>query len=190
MNETWQAPEGWGNPKLTEFQEIPLPESVSWFPATSAWWWVVGAVILFLAYRCFRVFERWQRNRYRREAIEWLRGGIDGDERLQQLPVVLKATAMRAYGRERVASLGGEAWLEFLRRTGQQDGFSKRVGAALLEADYADPEQWSGVRENGDALIAAAQSWIKHHVVSSDDPKRQAENLQLELAVSAVSNRQ
>lgn len=178
MNPTWEPPEDWGNPLLSEFQEIALSEPVSFLPATKAWWWLAGAVILWLVYRGYRVFERWRRNRYRREAVAWLREAvsrINRDELLQQLPVLLKVTAMHAYGRERVASLEGSAWLGFLRRHGPQDCFTEEIGAALLEVAYADPAHWSDVSNQGGALIAAVETWIEHHVFPEDEPKPETE---------------
>lgn len=170
MNPGWEPPDGWGNPLLSEFEEIVLPEPVSFLPATEAWWWLAGAVLLWLAWLGYRALERYQQNRYRREALAWLREAgarIDKDELLRALPVLLKMTAMHAYGREGTASLAGEEWLEFLRRHGPPGCLPEGTGAALLEAAYADPARWSNVHERGELLIAATKTWIEHHVQQS-----------------------
>ena len=144
MRPPFEPPEGWGYPALAELAEIVIPDAVSFVPATDAWWWPAGAVLLWLAHRGYLVLNRWRRDRYRREALTWLSKiarRVDGDELVQKLPILLKATAMHAYGRERTAQLSGMAWLEFLRQNGPPVGIPTPENRLLSQRLSPCPRQ-------------------------------------------------
>ncbi len=155
--------EQFGNPLVRAIEEIHMPEPVAWWPAAPGWR-VLGLLLLaFVLYRFVRACRRWWRNRYRREALRRLEAflGAGRREALRHLPFLLKATALRAYPRDRVAGLSGEPWLAFL--DSRYKGPSFRKDGLLLSVAYRDPAAWDFSKERGDALITMARRWIKEH---------------------------
>ena len=162
MNPDWTPPPGWGNSMVDGLVEVPVIEQVSLFPTTAAWVWVLGLVGLLVVLMLVRAIVTWRRNRYRREALaelEKLRTATD----LGRLPVLLKATALQAYGRSATASLFGQEWLDFLTSKAPAAAFNGPVGEALLEIDYHPREQWQNATDQNEALFNACSTWIKQH---------------------------
>jgi hypothetical protein len=147
---------------LKDFAEVPLPEAVSLWPATAAWLWPLGLAVLLLVTGSAKLWRWWRRNRYRREALARL-ARLNREEALLQLPSLLKATALRAYGRPAVAALHGEAWLGFLSAQCPGTNFDGETGQALLEIDYLPRPQWRHGTTHQEALLSSAITWIRRH---------------------------
>lgn len=134
------------------------PASISMVPQTAGWMVLVVLSALAAAYGLYRYLDYRKRNAYRRQALSALQTtGADAAE----IAIVLRRTALAAYPRESVAGLSGEAWLNFLDRTGETDVFSTGVGRMLATAPYqvstqADP-----------ALAKVARDWISRHRVET-----------------------
>lgn len=162
MNPDWTPPPGWGNSMVDGLVEVPVIDQVSLFPTTAAWAWVLGLAGLLVLLVLVRAVVTWRRNRYRREALaelEKLRAATD----LDRLPVLLKATALRAYGRSATASLFGQEWLDFLTSKAPAAAFNGPIGEALLEIDYRPREQWQNAETQSSALFDTTAVWIKGH---------------------------
>ncbi len=155
---------------LDRLHDIIAPPPVPWWPPAPGWYGLLGILLVLLVAAAVRGFIRWQRNRYRREALaEWRRLQplfATADRRafaLGSLAELLKRTALSAFPRERVAALTGPAWLAFLDRTGPRSGFSTDAGAMIETAAY-DPQAASAA---GDSQIeeatALAHDWLAQH---------------------------
>jgi hypothetical protein len=155
---------------LDRLHDIVAPPPVPLWPPAPGWYYVLVLFLVLVLVVAFRAFARWQRNRYRREALaEFHRQQhrlADPATRLAALAamsVLLKRTAITAYSRAAVAALTGNDWCAFLDRTGGTAAFSASAGRKLAAATY-NP---AGIADlgNGEAtLVANAVShWIKHH---------------------------
>lgn len=127
------------------------PTPVSMMPQTAGWW-VLGALVLAgLGWLAVSSWRDWQARAYRRAAIREL-------EQVGEDPAaiadILRRTALMAWPRDQVAGLTGEAWVTFLRDSGD---FPERMGRTLARAPY-EP----GV-EPDEGLSLAAEAWIRHH---------------------------
>ena len=72
---------------------------------------------------------------------------------------LLKAVALRVFSREDIASLSGEAWLEFLNTT--QSGPS---GMTEFPSGFANAAYLADVPDlDNEALFRAAKAWISNH---------------------------
>ena len=78
------------------------------------------------------------------------------------LSALLKRVAMTAYSRERVASLSGEAWLQFLNQQVAGRGLAKEWGQCLKTAPYQTDGPAVSSEERR-ALIERVRQWIRHH---------------------------
>jgi hypothetical protein len=142
---------------LDKLHDFYQPAPPSWMPQTLGWYVVFGVFFLVIAWTAWRMFERWRRNRYRREGTRELDRISAG-----AIPALLKRTALAAWPREQVASLSGEDWLRFLEAHGGNGGFSKDRGQTLLDLDYRGS---SVTPEEERALRQTAGNWIRRHRV-------------------------
>ena len=147
------------NPEDLIQQLAPLraPEPIGWWPLAPVWWVVISLVAIGLGFLCFKLLQRYQRNAYRREALQWLSELQDESADAQALNRALKATALQAYDATSVASLSGDGWIRFLR-----DSCPKLDNDALdilSRAHTYDPGAVS-VLDWRDARL-----WVTHHEV-------------------------
>lgn len=102
--------------------------------------------------------------RYQRDALrEMTRYQSKSKEDVWALLALAKRVGIVAYGRERVASLSGEAWWEFMQRHSQavvSQQSQKEIEALLYHsnASYID----------FDAIKGFVTLWIKTHKVVED----------------------
>lgn len=155
---------------LDRLHDVVAPPPVPWWPPAPGWLWVLAFVGFLILVAVVRGFLIWQRNRYRREALAELRR----TETLLQNPAsrtaavtglaeLIKRTALTAFPREQVAALNGNAWLQFLDRTGQTTAFSQGSGGWLERIAY-DPRLANNLDENQTHELAAiVGQWIRHH---------------------------
>ena len=57
---------------LQNLNDIALPETVAWWPLASGWYFIIGLLLIALAWSVYRRRQRWTRNRYRRMALSEL----------------------------------------------------------------------------------------------------------------------
>ncbi len=160
-----------GNPKVQGIKEIVLPETVSYVPQTVGWWILLGIVGLVLAWWIYRRYLKWHGNRYRRQALmelamieEQLSQGSGRISALAAISVLIKRTAIEAFGRSNVAEMSGHLWLEFLDRTGSTDAFSSGSGRFLSEFAYAKQETINEMsKETIDKVLVLVKDWINQH---------------------------
>jgi hypothetical protein len=113
---------------------------------------------------------QWQRNRYRREALAELSRQesalFDAAQRakaLASLAELLKRVALTAWPRSEVASITGDAWSNFLDRTGGTTAFSRSLGSILERASY-DPRTAATLDERVlHDLVGMVRHWLIHH---------------------------
>ncbi len=119
--------------------------------------WTAIIVFLFIAFQHFR---KYQKNRYRRDALKAL--NANSTNSITEVFVVLKQTAMHAFGRDAAGHLSGTEWLTFLDAKSRHVNFTKHadeISAVLYqEAELAPATMKS--------IISNAQTWIRTHVPS------------------------
>ncbi len=149
---------------LSRLHDIVVPEPLPWWPPAPGW--IVLAVLALLAGvgLAWIRWRRWKRDAYRRAALTELdRIGSDRTGGLAALPALIKRTALAAYPRAEVASLHGDAWLEFLDREGKTDRFSRGPGRLLPELSFR-PGAAERIDERGATeLLALTRDWIRTH---------------------------
>jgi hypothetical protein len=155
---------------LDRLHDIVLPDPTPWWPPAPGWLWLLGLGAVMTLVLLLRALMRWQRNRYRREALAELAkleasAGKSGPGPAELLGVaeLLKRVALTAWPRDRVATLTGPDWFAFLDRSGGTR-FSSGLGAALEAANYgAVGTAWDAQRFG--ELTAEARRWIRRHRV-------------------------
>lgn len=156
---------------LSQLRDIHLPDPVGLWPLAWGWW----VLIVVLAGALLAGFVYWRRHRrqrrYRLQAKAELKSAYrdyrdNGDVAiyLQNLSVILRRAALTAFPRGQVASLKGEAWLEFLDQSlpGAETPFTKGEGRVLATGPYQRAPQ-ADVK----ALHRLATDWLEHHSVKA-----------------------
>lgn len=170
--ETAQTIAGVAVDPLAGLQDLALPPPLPWLPPQGPGW-VLLALALFgaLAWSGWRWWQRYHRNRYRREALAQLvrvAAALDTPPAIAELSALLKRTALVAFPREAVATLHGEAWRAFLCTRGAP-GFADPLCAPLFDAAYRARGGCNA--EQRAALIGASRQWILAH--RGDAPQAQ-----------------
>ena len=148
---------------LTQLRPNHLPEPIGLWPPAIGWWLLAAMVIIALASLTLFVYRRWQKNRYRNQALQ-LAGAALSHYQQHQNPrqlahecnELLKRVALHAFPKERVAALNGTAWSEFLATTGDLPQF---LGHSAFTNDRYNPNAILSVDDIGELT----QRWIKQH---------------------------
>lgn len=155
---------------LDRLHDIVAPPSAPLWPPAPGWYYVLGLLAVLGLVLLGRGFIRWQRNRYRREALaEWAKLELVLHDPARRVAVLgclgalLKRTALTAYSRAEVAALSGPDWFAFLDRTGRTTVFSAGVGGQLAAAAYDPPSVASVDERNARHIATGVRDWIKHH---------------------------
>lgn len=125
------------NPKslvelLDQMILVPDPAPVSLWPATPIWNVIAGIAVLILAAFIRRGLRRWNANAPRRAARRLILAANDDPILIAD---TLRRFALVVYGRDQVASLTGDDWIDFLNTSGP-GGFDRDVGEVLTSAPY------------------------------------------------------
>jgi len=125
-----------------QLRDIHLPAPPGWWPPAPGWW-VLAALLLALAAWATMILYRQARLRRRRQrlyaAISELEHRLHTTPEpvlLARISELLKRLALAQYPRDRVAALHGQAWLEFLDRTGGNGRFAHGPARVLGDGAY------------------------------------------------------
>ena len=133
------------------------PPSPAWTPQTVGWYCVFAAAAIAALWILARRIRRWRFNRYRREALNELKTLA-----ATELSALLKRTALSAWPRERVASLSGPEWLQFLDDALKDSGFKNAPGNRIEDIAFG-PAALSAEEEK--QLRDLTAQWIRSHHV-------------------------
>ncbi|MEG1038482.1 MAG: DUF4381 domain-containing protein [Pseudomonas sp.] len=160
-------------PNIDQLQELPLATPpFSYLPQTWGWLVLLLMVLCASAWWALHRWRRWQRDRYRREALlllEELEQGVSDTtlrlRGLRQLPVLLKRVALSATSTPAVAALSGAQWQAFLT-THARVPLPEHFATRLFTLAYAPDAEVLGIGESEvQTLFAASRTWIEtHHV--------------------------
>lgn len=125
-------------PLIDQLKDIHLPASGTGALQFIQAWWIIAllAAVAVLALVLYRRHQKKIRPRiYALNELEQMRQRYQQhkeDQRLlNEINVLLRRMAILYYDREEVASLSGEAWLQFLDKSGQTKDFSSGPGQIL-----------------------------------------------------------
>ena len=141
------------------------PDALRFSFETPGWYLVAGLLLLVAVLLFVKWLKRYRKNAYRREALRNLRIIEDKSYKqkdvlcLNDVLVLLKLVAIEAFGRQQVAQLYGNDWLEFLESKGKNTPFThykQPIVNTLYDTIEVD------VKEKK-ALIELSKQWIKTH---------------------------
>lgn len=162
---------------LENLHDIVTPGPTPWWPPAPGWYVLIVLLVIIFAWWSVRRMQRWWGNRYRREALAILqemrvRESESPASTLMELDQLLKRVALAAWPRETVAPLSGQAWIDFLRTTGDFDG-DEKVGSDSVHQN----DRWHVLRDiiysknlrerlspaDVESVFLIARRWIQTH---------------------------
>jgi hypothetical protein len=146
---------------LDRLHDIVTPPPVPWWPPAPGWYVVGGVGLVLLGVAAWAAVGRWWAGRYRRAALRELDQLPRGGKVVPAVAELLKRTALAAFPRDRVASLTGDRWLQFLNATGRTEDFTRYPGTVLGDAQYQPGPVLTDEHES--TLLLIARHWIRHH---------------------------
>lgn len=151
---------------LDQLRDIHLPEPVSWWPPAPGWWLLIIITLALTAWTTHFLYRRYKAALYRRQALKKLDQltELNNQQQLTQLYELLKQTANSAYPQLRPASLGTEAFVNFLISSCNKEVF-QQLDFDLAQALYSNSKQGFSSRSNEqlERLLRDARIWIKGH---------------------------
>jgi hypothetical protein len=152
---------------LAKLKDIHLPSAVSWWPLAPGWW-ILLALFLVMLVLVIYLYIRSQRKTSQEIIIEQSlqifyqlqQQSLTPKILIMELSELLRRTAISLYGRDEVANLAGNDWLQFLNKHGSTKAFTEGVGRALAEQPYRP-----NVDYNRDALLGLTNDWLKKQLL-------------------------
>ena len=129
-------------------------------------WYLMGGLLLLFAFLFFlKRLKRYQKNKYRREALKTIAGieqnlqNLNESNQFNDILILLKLVAIKAFGRQEVAQLYGNEWLEFLESKGIRTPFTQYkqiILNTLYEPTLVDLKETK-------VLIELSKKWTRTH---------------------------
>ncbi len=162
MSLLWQiAPSDSLAQTVAEMNLGPLQEPAAVpFTFDTIGWPILAAVILVLIVTLtFFQIRKHIRNRYRREALAELQKVTAGEMNLTHCMVLVKRTAIHAFGREKTGKLAGKEWFSFLDENAKNVAFLS-VQTEVEALIYKDEMPENTAKEK---IIKNTKNWIATH---------------------------
>ena len=164
---------------LNNLHPIILPPAPGLWPLAPGWYLLAAVFLLVLVFASYRYIQKRKANTYRRDALgelSTLRAMLDDSSEnkttLRTLPVLIKATALKAYERHEVASLYGQKWIGFLNTTLATQQFTREDGELLSQLSSSPDSAVAAMRQDQlKHLFASIGYWIKNHRAAEEMEK-------------------
>ncbi|MCW8409199.1 DUF4381 domain-containing protein [Legionella sp. PATHC035] len=151
---------------LAQLKDIHLPTPIGWWPLAPGWYILMGLILFIAILLAYGAYKRHRHALAKKHALLLLNDYLKNYEKEQnsslasaRISELLRRVALVYYPRERVASLHGEEWLEFLNETSKGLDFNL-VKDMLLAAPFK-----TGETMDLKPLFTTAQLWIKQRRV-------------------------
>jgi len=155
---------------LAQLADIHLPEPVSFWPPAPGWW-VLAVLVLVLGIILGRKYYQYYKQRKTCEfALRELQHAYTGYTQSQnpatdpgqlrlayvnEVNAVLRRVALWHFPQSNVASLGGNAWVDFIREKGESSKLTDEIADALSKGRFQ-----THCNVDVDALNDLGRQWI------------------------------
>lgn len=146
---------------IPELENVTLkePPAIA-FHFETVGWKILSVVIVLAAITALILWLRhYFKNKYRREALKELEKRESKGITVQEIFIILKVAAIKAFGREKAGSLYGKEWLNFLDQSGKQVNMSQ-YETPIYNAIYKDMTVDTDTLTN---ILTNSKQWIKNH---------------------------
>lgn len=150
------------NASLDQMHDIIIPPAVSYWPLAPGWYALGLLVLTYGIYLGLKVWSTYQKNLYRREALEVLStlNEEDASKNISTLLGLMKRVGLQHFGREKVAALSEDAWWNFMETHSKVK--VKTEVRKLSKTILYSPDAQATV-EDVKAVKKMAKVWITTH---------------------------
>ncbi len=148
-----------------QLQALYEPEPVKFSFQTPGWYILAGVLLIIVLFLLVRWTINYKKNAYRREALKNLEA-IQARFRqnndiscVNDTLVLLKLVAIQTFGRQTVAELYGDKWIQFLEDSGKDTPFRKHASALFSVAYNKKNSEEAEVN----SIFDLTKKWIKTH---------------------------
>ncbi|MEN9945912.1 MAG: hypothetical protein RLZZ293_298 [Pseudomonadota bacterium] len=134
------------NNPLADLKDIQLPQPVSIFPLAYGWYGIITILILAILIGGYYYYRLVKHRQYQNNLLslvtqieQQLVANPQDTTILSKISILLKQIARSKFANETPQNLYGQAWLEFLDRTGKTQEFTLGVGKILLDVYQNKP---------------------------------------------------
>ncbi|CAM4382857.1 MAG: hypothetical protein LEGION0403_FIIPPAGN_00720 [Legionella sp.] len=152
---------------LTQLKDIHLPGAIGWWPLAPGWYALITLLILLVVVLAAYIYRRHHYALAKKQALVLLASYQKNYEKEHNTPSssaqiseLLRRVALVYYPRTEVASLHGDAWLQFLNQTSNGIDFNA-IRALLLDAPFKATDTSIDLSP----LFTHAKRWIKQRGV-------------------------
>ncbi len=181
---------------LSQLADIHLPEPVGFWPPAPGWWILFFLLCAAAIWVARRYYAGWKQTRARNFAIAELDKQLASLRQqavgrapediaalnlvfVSDVNAVLRRVAMKNFPHENFASLGGSAWISFLRNHGDASLLDDALAQTLSEGRFA--RQWE---VDTDRLYKMAHQWISSLYLARISPEKSSKNASSKTPVS------
>ena len=149
------------NQSATNLRDIHLPDAISWWPPAPGWWILLALIITLLIFipKLYRRLTFIPLNKvasltFKNIVAQYNKTHNDSIF-IMETSQFLRQTAMSYYGREDIAQLTGDKWVQALNNITGQDYFNNDIKQSLINAPYQKT-----ININAEQLIETVQNWL------------------------------
>ena len=144
-------------------RDIHLPGAISWWPPAIGWWILLALLIAAFIFipklyrRVTFIPLKKVANTTFKNIIDKYKNNNNDSQFIIETSQFLRQTAMSYCGREDVAQLTGEKWVQALNKLTDQAHFNDEIKQTLINAPYQ-----KNSRIDAEQLINAVQNWLSN----------------------------
>lgn len=144
-------------------RDIHLPDAISWWPPAIGWWILLALIIAAFIFipKLYRRVTYTPLNKVANMTFQNIVDQYNESNNDSSFTIAtsqfLRQTAMSYCGREYVAQLTGDKWVQALNDMTEQDHFTNDIKQSLVNAPYQ-----KNTNIDAEQLINAVQSWLSY----------------------------
>ncbi len=157
---------------LSNLRDIVEPATISLWPSAPGQILLCIMTLLWVSASVLLLWQRRQRNTYRRVALhelanieEQIKSPQTRTAALRQLSILLKRVALAVYPRCEIASLTGNSWIAFLDQSMGGNSFSKGPVKVITSTMFEEDPGADLTTSDCNQIIQTVRRWITSHRV-------------------------
>ena len=142
-------------------RDIHLPDAISWWPPAVGWWvllalTIVAFIFISKLYRriTYTPLNKVVDNTFKNIIAEYKKNNNESDF-IIKTSQFLRQTAMSYSGRNNVAQVTGEQWIQTLNNLTEENYFNEKIKKTLINAPYQ-----KDINIDAEQLINTIQNWL------------------------------
>lgn len=142
-------------------RDIHLPDAISWWPPAIGWWILLALIIVAFIF-VPKLYRRLTYTPLKKVASRTFQNIVAQYNETHNVSIFvvetsqfLRQIAMSYCGREKIAQLTGDNWVQTLNNITKQNHFNDEIKQSLVNAPYQ-----KNIKIDADHLIQAVEHWL------------------------------